>query len=65
MMIVLNKGFSRKDKKTLQTAGSPCLILLFVVIGVVDAFHEDLAVVDPVGQGPLEQLADAAAVNFS
>ena len=64
-MSVFNKLFSRKDKKTLQTAGFPRLILLFVVIGIVDAFHKDLAVVDPVGQGAFEQLADAAAVNFS
>ena len=41
------------------------LIFLLVVVGVVDAFHEDFAVGDAVGEGATEQALDGGGVGYS
>ena len=42
---------------------SAWLVFLLVVVGVVDAFHEDFAVGDAVGEGATEQGLDGGGVG--
>ena len=41
------------------------LFLLLIIVRIVDALHEDLAVINLVGQGTLQQLMDATAVRMA